>query len=64
MPLKRISRNAPCPCGSGRKYKQFCFGKGSVELTSDDLEEIDAAASEIKVQGARYPEKLEQMTGR
>jgi len=35
-----------------------------VELTSDDLREIDGAASRIKVQGARYPEKLEKMTGR
>lgn len=36
----------------------------SVELTPDDLHEIDSAASKITVQGARYPEKLEQMTGR
>ncbi|HKV40567.1 MAG TPA: aldo/keto reductase, partial [Blastocatellia bacterium] len=35
-----------------------------VELTLDDLAEIDSAASEITVQGARYPEHLEQMTGR
>jgi aryl-alcohol dehydrogenase-like predicted oxidoreductase len=36
----------------------------SLELSRDDLSEIDRAASEIEVQGARYPEKLEQMTGR
>jgi len=36
----------------------------SVELTPEDLRDIDSAASGIKVQGARYPEKLEQMTGR
>jgi aryl-alcohol dehydrogenase-like predicted oxidoreductase len=35
-----------------------------VELTPDDLREIDSAASAITVEGARYPEKLEQMTGR
>lgn len=35
-----------------------------VELTPDDLREIDSVSSKIKVQGARYPEKLEQMTGR
>jgi hypothetical protein len=35
-----------------------------LELTPDDLREIESAASKIKVQGARYPEKLEQMTGR
>ena len=36
----------------------------AVELTPDDLREIDAAASRITVQGARYPEHLEQLTGR
>ncbi|MEH1986662.1 aldo/keto reductase [Nostoc sp.] len=40
------------------------IGAVSVELTPDDLRDIDDAASQITVQGARYPEKLEQMTGR
>jgi aryl-alcohol dehydrogenase-like predicted oxidoreductase len=40
------------------------IGAVEVELTPDDLREIDRAASKITVQGARYPEKLEQMTGR
>ena len=40
------------------------IGAASVELTPDDLREIDSAASKITVHGARYPEKLEQMTGR
>jgi len=35
-----------------------------VDLTPDDLREIDSAASKITVQGARYPEELEQMTYR
>jgi aryl-alcohol dehydrogenase-like predicted oxidoreductase len=35
-----------------------------VELTASDLCEIDEAAAKITVQGARYPEKLEKMTGR
>jgi aryl-alcohol dehydrogenase-like predicted oxidoreductase len=39
-------------------------GALSVELTPADLKNIDTAASKITVQGARYPEKLEQMTGR
>lgn len=39
-------------------------GAVSVELTPADLRDINDAASQIKVQGARYPEKLEQMTGR
>jgi aryl-alcohol dehydrogenase-like predicted oxidoreductase len=35
-----------------------------IELTPDDLREIESAASEISVQGARYPEELERLTGR
>jgi aryl-alcohol dehydrogenase-like predicted oxidoreductase len=40
------------------------IGAVAVEVTSDDLREIDSASSKIKVQGARYPENLQQMTGR
>lgn len=40
------------------------IGAVAVELTPDDLREIASAASKITVQGARYPERLAQMTGR
>ena len=40
------------------------IGAAAIELTQDDLRDIENTASEINVQGARYPEKLEQMTGR
>jgi aryl-alcohol dehydrogenase-like predicted oxidoreductase len=40
------------------------LGAAEVELAPDDLAEIESAASQIEVQGARYPEHLEQMTGR
>jgi aryl-alcohol dehydrogenase-like predicted oxidoreductase len=40
------------------------IGAAAVELTPADLSEIDGAASKIKVHGARYPEKLEKLTGR
>jgi aryl-alcohol dehydrogenase-like predicted oxidoreductase len=40
------------------------IGAIALALTSDDLREIDSAASKITVQGDRYPERLEQMTGR
>ncbi|MCE0497578.1 MAG: aldo/keto reductase [Methylacidiphilales bacterium] len=40
------------------------IGSVSVELTPDDLREIENAASKITVQGDRYPEKLEKMTYR
>jgi aryl-alcohol dehydrogenase-like predicted oxidoreductase len=40
------------------------IGAADVKFTPDELREIENASSKIKVQGARYPEKLEQMTGR
>ena len=40
------------------------IGAVALELTPDDLREIDTAASKITVAGARYPEALELMTGR
>src|SRR5438552_1152618 len=40
------------------------IGAAAIELTADDLREIDSAASKITVHGARYPERLEKMTGR
>ena len=40
------------------------IGAASVELTPEDLQQIETAASQIPVQGARYPEHIEQMTGR
>jgi len=39
------------------------IGAAAVELTASDLRDINSAASKIKVEGARYPEKLERMTG-
>ena len=40
------------------------IGASALELTPEDLREIHSAASKIRVQGERYPENLEQMTGR
>ena len=40
------------------------IGAVSLELTPGDLRDIENAASQITVQGARYPEQLERMTGR
>jgi aryl-alcohol dehydrogenase-like predicted oxidoreductase len=39
------------------------IGAVAVELSSDDLREIESAASKIQVEGARYPEAIERMTG-
>ena len=40
------------------------LGAASAELTADDLRDIESAAAKIKVEGARYPDALEQLTGR
>jgi len=40
------------------------IGSAAIEFTIDDLREIDSAARQITVQGDRYPEQLEQLTGR
>ena len=40
------------------------IGAAAVELTPDDVRDIDTAASKITVEGARYPEELERMTYR
>ncbi len=39
------------------------IGSTSVELTADDLRDIGGAAAKVKLEGARYPERLEKMTG-
>ncbi len=55
---------APIPGTTKLELLEENIGAVSVELTPGDLREIDEAASKIAVQGARYPEQLEQMTGR
>jgi aryl-alcohol dehydrogenase-like predicted oxidoreductase len=40
------------------------IGAVDVQLTPEDLRQIDAAASKITVQGARYPEELQKLVGR
>ena len=54
----------PIPGTTKLKRLEENVGAAEIELTRDDLSEIESAASQIGVQGARYPEDLEQMTGR
>ena len=54
----------PIPGTTKRHRLEENIGAASIELTPDDLSEIESAASNITVHGARYPEKLEAMTGR
>jgi aryl-alcohol dehydrogenase-like predicted oxidoreductase len=54
----------PIPGTTKLKRLEENLGAAEIELTGDDLREIESAASQIEVQGDRYPEHLEQMTGR
>ncbi len=54
----------PIPGTTKLKRLEENVGAAEIELTLDDLREIESAASQIEVQGARYPEQLEKMTGR
>jgi aryl-alcohol dehydrogenase-like predicted oxidoreductase len=55
---------APIPGTRKLERLEENIGAVALELTFDDLREIDSAASKITVQGSRYPEHLEQLTGR
>jgi aryl-alcohol dehydrogenase-like predicted oxidoreductase len=54
----------PIPGTRNLKHLDENLGAVEIELTSEDLREIDSAASNVTVQGARYPEDLEKLTGR
>jgi aryl-alcohol dehydrogenase-like predicted oxidoreductase len=54
----------PIPGTTKLKRLEENIGAAAIKLTSEDRRDIENAASKITVQGARYPEKLEQMTGR
>src|SRR5437870_10794858 len=54
----------PIPGTTKLKRLEENIGAAAIELTPDDLREIESAASKISVQGARSPKKLEQLTGR
>jgi aryl-alcohol dehydrogenase-like predicted oxidoreductase len=55
---------APIPGTTKLARMEENIGADAVELTPDDLREIETAASKITVQGARYPEELERLTNR
>jgi aryl-alcohol dehydrogenase-like predicted oxidoreductase len=54
----------PIPGTTKRSRLEENLGAAAIQLTPDDLREIEEAASRIVVQGARYPEHLEKRTGR
>lgn len=54
----------PIPGTTKRHRLKENVGAGHITLTADDLREIDRAASQIEVHGARYPEHLQKLVGR
>jgi aryl-alcohol dehydrogenase-like predicted oxidoreductase len=54
---------APIPGTTKLNRLEENMGAASIPLTPDDLKEIEVAASKIRIEGARYPEHLERMTG-
>ena len=55
---------APIPGTTKRHRLEENLGAARIRLTSDDLHEIDRAAAQIEVHGARYPEHLMKLVGR
>ena len=66
--MKKIGRNEPCPCGSGKKYKKCCFPKtefpidndeqiANVNLSKDKPDVFNAPNTEIELFGAGYTVK-------
>ncbi len=55
---------APIPGTTKLERLDENIGAVAIELTADDLVKIEKTAAQITVQGERYPEKLERMTGR
>lgn len=53
----------PIPGTTKLRRLEENIGAASLELSADDLHQIESAASKIKVEGARYPEHIEKMTG-
>jgi hypothetical protein len=48
MENKRVGRNEPCPCGSGKKYKQCCLEKDEAADREARAKALDAASTEAR----------------
>ena len=52
----KVGRNAPCPCGSGRKYKKCCMGKSATD--SFDADQVYAARHKLRIKTAKDVEGI------
>ena len=61
-PARKVGRNEPCPCQSGRKFKQCCLGKPvgptKEELEAQAVEERQAFVRRVLAQGFRNMDKI------
>lgn len=69
MPRKKLSRNAPCPCGSRRKYKACCSKKGIVYAADDagtvrqSIPMSDDVAEVLRVQRQKFIDRFGREPG-
>ena len=63
LPYEKVGELTGLPLDAMFRLAWPDIGAADVELTPDDLREIDRVASNIEIQGARYPEVLEKRTG-
>jgi hypothetical protein len=65
MARREVSRNTPCPCGSGRKYKHCCRGKGFTWMEEDGqlLHEVPLPAETLALLGQQQ-QQFRQRFGR
>ena len=61
--LAQTPWSVPIPGTTKLNRLEENIGAAAIELTRDDLREIDRATSTIEIRGARYPEALEKRTG-
>src|SRR4051794_9333594 len=69
MPRGKLSRNAPCPCGSGKKYKVCCLRKG-IEFTEDEAGTVrqsipmtDDMAEVLQIQRQKFIDRFGREPG-
>ena len=69
MARKKLSRNAPCPCGSGKRYKVCCLRKG-IEFTEDDAGTVrqsvpmsDDVAEVVRAQRQKFIDRFGREPG-
>ena len=64
IPIRTLGQGLPIPLTRRLDQLEENLGAADLRPADNDLAEIEAAASRIEIQGARYPNQLEQFTNR